>query len=220
MLSILMAIAATQAAPAATAPAATPPAAATTATATRTLQSVPGVTIEYYDVPGRNAAAVENSMKRLLATPAPNNTAARAYDWDLGMSIKRRTEGTVCTVVEATPALKAKAYLPRLTAEAKMQPQELASWNAYVAGIEKQAADNLWFVADRVATVGQPLIGKPCDQAATLWNSAVDNLVKQQTAYAASLKAAQATAKPAKGKDKSRSNDNKANTNTDSDSGY
>ena len=208
MLSILMALAATQAQPAAT-----PPAAAAPAAAARTLQSLPGTTVQYYDVPGRTAAAIEKSLKQIIATPASNNTAARAYTWDLGMSINRRTEGTVCTVVSATPTLKATAYLPRLTSEAKLAPAELASWNAYVAGIEKTAADNLWFVADRVPTVGQPLIGKPCDQAAKLWNAAVDDLVKQQTAYAASLKAAQAGAKQAKGKGKSGGNDATNNTN-------
>ena len=220
MLSILMALAATQAQPAATTPATTAPAAAASA---RTLQSVPGATIQYYDVPGRTSAAIEKNLKRILATPAPNNTAARVYEWSLGMSVNRRTEGAACTIVGANPTLKATAYLPRLTAEAKMQPQELASWNAYVAGIEKVAADNLWFVADRVKTVGQPLIGKPCDQAATLWNAAVDDLVKQQAAYGKQLdeaKKAAVNAKPAKGKDKSRDGDNKAGANNSDDSGY
>jgi hypothetical protein len=224
LLSILMALAATQAQPATTAPAATPPAAAPATAApaagARTLQNLPGATIQYYDVPGRNSAAVEKNLKQLIAAPAPKNTAARVYDWDLGMSIKRRTEGTACTIVEATPTLKGTVYLPRLTPEAKMQPQELASWNAYVAGIEKMAADNLWFVADRVPTVGQPLIGKPCDQASTLWNAAVDDLVKQQQAYAATLRAAKAAATPAKGKAKSRGNEGNAATSTDDNSGY
>ena len=47
MLSILMALAATQAQPAATTPPAAP---------ARTLQSVPGVTVKYYVVAGRIAS--------------------------------------------------------------------------------------------------------------------------------------------------------------------
>jgi hypothetical protein len=193
MLSILMALA-VQAQPAAT-------------PAARTLQGLPGTSIHYYDVPGRNGEAIQKNLKRILAQPAPNNTAAQVYNWNLGMSINRRTEGTVCTVTKATAELKANVYLPRLTEEAKVPAEELASFKSWSTGLETQAAQNLWFVVDRLPALQQTLVGKPCDQAGTLWTAAVDGLIKEQNAYAAMLKAAEPAPVAAKGKSKSRGND-------------
>jgi predicted secreted Zn-dependent protease len=110
------------------------------------LQSLPGTTVQYYDVPGRNGPAIEKNLKRILAQPAPNNTAAQVYNWNLGMSINRRTEGTVCTVTKATAELKANVYLPRLTEEARVPAEELASFKSWASGLETQAAQNLGFV--------------------------------------------------------------------------
>jgi hypothetical protein len=197
MLSILMALAAVQAQPAAT----------TTATApARTLQGLPGTTIQYYDVAGRNGGAIEKNLKRILAQPAPNDTAAQVYNWNLGMSINRRTEGTVCTVTKATAELKANVYLPRLTEEASVPAEELASFKSWAKSLETQASQNLWFVVDRLPALQQSLVGKPCDQAGTLWTAAVDGLIKEQNAYAASLKAAEPVATAAKGKKTNRGN--------------
>jgi hypothetical protein len=197
MLSILMALAAVQAQPAANPPVAAP--------ASRTLRSLPGTTIQYYDVAGRNGAAIEKNLKRILAQPAPNNTAAQVYNWTLGMSINRRTEGTVCTVTKATAELKANVYLPRLTEEARVPAEELASFKSWASGLETQASQNLWFVVDRIPALQQTLVGKPCDQAGTLWTAAVDGLIKEQNAYAASLKAAAPVATAAQGKPKGKS---------------
>lgn len=202
MLSILMALAAVQAQPAVTPPAAAP---------ARTLQALPGTTIQYYDVAGRNGAAIEKNLKRILAQPAPNNTAAQVYNWTLGMGINRRTEGTVCTVTKANAELKANVYLPRLTEEARVPAEELASFKKWSTGLETQASQNLWFVVDRLPALQQTLVGRPCDQAATLWTAAVDGLIKEQNAYAASLKAAEPVATVAKGKAKGKSGGNDRN---------
>jgi len=175
MLSILMALAATQAQPAVTTPPAAP---------ARTLQSVPGVTVKYYDVAGRNGGAIEKSLKKILATPAPNNTAARVFDWSMGLKITKRTEGTVCTITAADADFTSNAYLPRLTEEASVPKDVLANWKPYAEGLEKTASDNLWFVADRIPALEQSLVGKPCDQAAPLWKAGVDNLNKQQNEFA------------------------------------
>jgi hypothetical protein len=202
MLSILMALAAVQAQPA------TPPATAAAPTA-RTLQTLPGTTVQYYDVAGRNAGAIQKDLDRILKLPPPNNTAAQGYNWNLGMSINRRTEGTVCTVTKATAELKANVFLPRLTEESRVPGEELASFKAWSNGLEKTAAQNLWFVVDRLPALQQSLVGKPCDQAQTAWTAAVDNLIKEQNAYAQSLKTAEdaaAAAAAPKGKVKKSGN--------------
>jgi len=202
LLSILMALAAAQAQPTVAAPAAAP---------ARTLQGLPGTTVQYYDVAGRNGSAIEKNLDRILKQPAPNNGPAQVYNWNLGMSINRRTEGATCTVTKATAELKANVFLPRLTEEARVPSDELASYKAWVAGLESTATQNLWFVVDRLPALQQSLVGKPCDQASTLWTAAVDGLIKDQNAYAASLRAAQPATTPAKGKKNSSRNDDANN---------
>jgi predicted secreted Zn-dependent protease len=114
MLSLLILLAAAQA----QAPAATPAPGTPSAAPARAVQDLPGTTIQYYDVAGRDARTIQKNLKKILSTP--NSTAARGYDWALGMSINRRTEGTTCTVTSAKATLKANAYLPRLTEEARL----------------------------------------------------------------------------------------------------
>jgi len=152
------------------------------AAAQRTLQSLPGVSIQYYDVPGENADTIKASLDRILKAPAPN-TAAAGYDWSLNVAINKHTEGTACTVTSATATLKANVYLPRLTGGSKVPGDVAKSFAAYEQGIEQRASDNLWFVADRLPAVQQSLIGKPCDSVSSFWNQATTSLTNEQRAF-------------------------------------
>ena len=177
MFSLLMALtaaSAVQAAPATTA---------------RTIHTLPGTKIHYYDVAGKTGPAIQKSLKKILAAPAPN-TAATVYDWSLDAGVTKRTEGTVCTVTAAKATFNGNVYLPRLKDEARVPTDVLDSWKPYVTGLEKTAADNLWFVVDRLPALEQSLVGKPCDAVAGLWDQAVKDLIAQQTAYGQQLAAA------------------------------
>src|SRR6476469_9277232 len=128
------------------------------ATAPRTLQTLPGVTVQYYDVPGEDADTIKASLDRILKAPAPN-TAAEGYTWSLNVAINKHTEGTTCTVTTANATLKANVYLPRLSGGAKVPSDIAKSFATYEAGLEQRAADNLWFVADRLPALQQTLVG-------------------------------------------------------------
>lgn len=151
----------------------------------RTLQSLPGVTVQYYDVPGTDADTIKKSLDKILKAPAPN-TAAAGYDWSLNVAINKHTVGTTCTVTSATATLKGNVYLPRLTGGSRVPADVAKSFGDYEQRLEKRASDNLWFVANRLPALQQSLVGKPCDSVSALWNQATATLSSEQKAFASS----------------------------------
>ncbi|HEY8591712.1 MAG TPA: DUF922 domain-containing protein [Sphingomicrobium sp.] len=170
MLNVIIAIAA--AATMQAAPSATP----------RTLETIAGVEIHRFDVAGQTAKAVEAELKKVKK--GQPETLGRLFTWNAKIGLRNATEGTVCTVDTATATLDADVYLPRLTEEAKLPKADLDEWKAYEAKITRDATDNLTFVADRLPAIERSLVGKPCDQAATIWNAGVKALIAEQQAFA------------------------------------
>ena len=167
MISLFMALAALAAqAPAATAP--------------RTLQSLPGVTIQYYDVPGEDADTIKKSFDAIMKGP----NASKLYNWSLGMGINKRTDGTTCTITAANASMKATVNLPRLSGGKGIPSDVAKNFSDYVKSQEQVAADNLWFVADHLPAMQQTLIGKPCDGVQALWDQQTSNLMNEQKAFA------------------------------------
>ena len=195
MLSLLMAV---TAASALQAPAAAP---------ARSLESVPGVTIKYYDVTGKNDKAVRQSIAS-QRPKAPNGDPVPAgTNWDMSASITKRTEGNTCTITAAKVSFQGVAELPRHAEPATLKADFVQHWNAYVAELKTAAATDLGFVADNIGQVEKALVGIPCDQAGTALDAATARLKEQQraasvaraqaAAAAAAAQAAAAKAKPA-----------------------
>lgn len=171
---------------------------APTAVAGRTIKDLPNTTVSYYDVQGTKGPAIEKSLKKVIA----DRVAAKQtqlVSWDVGAKIMKRTTGTTCTVTSATSTLTAKVHLPRLVEEAKVQKEVLPRWRTYVAGIEVDAAANLWFVRDRLPAIEQSMVGIGCDQASPTWNAGLENLKTQLNAFAAQRAAASAAVPKPKG---------------------
>lgn len=193
MLNLLIALAATTAqagygapAPAAqSTPPAAPPAMAAPSTpaAGRGLKELKGVTIKYYDVAGKDGKAIDKSLKKILAAADPATGGGRVFDWNVDASVTRRTVGTECTIKAVAATLTGNVYLPRLKEEARVPAEVLDSWRPYVAGLEKEAASNLWFVNDRLPAIQQSMVGLPCDSAASAWETAMTKLKQESTAY-------------------------------------
>ena len=206
MLNLLIALAAAtaQAGYAAPAPAAqaTPPAPpiatapSGTPVATRSVKDLAGVTVKYYDVAGKDGKAIEKSLKKILAAPDPAMGGGRVFDWNVSANVTRLsvTNGTAttCTVKSVDATLTGNVYLPRLTEEARVPREVLDSWRPYVAGLEKKAADNLWFVNDKLPAITRSMIGLPCDGAGQAWQAAMAKLKDESAAFSKQLDAAQA----------------------------
>lgn len=175
--------------PSATRPA--PPAPATTivpaapaAVPGRTLRDLPGMTITYFDIAGKNGPAIEKSLQKILADPAAKDTV-RLFTWDVGTQIVKATTGTKCSVKSAKSTLTAKVRLPRLVDEAKVPKNVIANWTTYIAGVENEAAANLWFLSDRLRGAEQSLVNMPCDQASAAWNSRLETVKSELNAFIA-----------------------------------
>ena len=152
-----------------------------TAATPQTLQSVPGAKIHYYDINGSTGDTIKQSLNSV--TKSQPKTAGQLYTWTVSINVTNDSTAGVCRITSAKAALDANVYLPRLTDEARVQSDVLQKWKAYEGGLEKTALDNLTFVVDRLPAIEHSLVGKPCDQAATLWNGSVQNLMKQQEAF-------------------------------------
>ena len=202
MINLLMALTAMTGVQAANPAPATAPAPAAAPSAVRPLASVPGITVNYFDIAGTNIADIQKSLQAIQAANTHPTTK-----WDVRANIKKRTEGTACTIESANVGMTAVANLPRLAAEAQVPAPVLANWKTYVAEIEATAAKSLWFVADRLPSVQASLAGKSCDQAQSTMDAALNKLKADQKAYAdqqiAALKAA-ADARAAEMKKKNR----------------
>ena len=71
----------------------------------------------------------------------------------------------------------------------------MASWRAYLAGIENAQAANLWFVYDRVPTVESAILASSCDGAPAAGTAAVQRLLALASEFARSITPAAQTAK-------------------------
>ena len=179
MLTLMTALAVLQAAPAAAAKPADNP---------RALSKVPGVQINYYDVQGTTGKAIEKSLKSILAAPGDNN-AARVFTWTLGGGVTKQQNGDVCTITAAKLTLTPVAYIPRLAQAASVPAPVEAEWKPYAASVERLAAENLWFVVDRLPAIERSLVGKPCDQVQPAMTAASDQLKKDAAAFSTQLQA-------------------------------
>lgn len=184
MINLLMALTAMTGVQAAAPAPAAPPAAAV-----RPLASVPGVTVNYFPIAGTEIKEIQKSLQAIQVANTHPTTK-----WDVRANIKKRTEGTACTITSADVGMTAVANLPRLADESKVAAPVLANWKTYVAEIEATAANSLWFVADRLPAVQASLAGKSCDQAQSTMDAALNKLKADQKVYAdqqiAAIKAA------------------------------
>ncbi len=166
---------------------------APTAIPGRGLRDLPNTTITYFDVAGKDGKAIQKSLAKVLADPAAKETS-RLFSWDVGTQIVKATTGTKCSIQSAKSKLSAKVNLPRLADQAKVRTDVAARWANYIAGVEADAAANLWFLSDRLRGAEQALVGVPCDQASTVWNAKLETVKTELSDFAA--KRAQTAVKP------------------------
>ncbi|MCL6683338.1 DUF922 domain-containing protein [Sphingomonas alba] len=165
--------------------AATPPAGPPTAA--RPLKDIPGVTVSYYDVAGKNQKQIKDALKKLRPVGANGEPQAIKSSWDVGAGVQKQTEGDKCTIIGAKVTLEGKVELPRLADPAKADADTVKAWNEYVARLENVAALDFNFVSDRMPDIEKALTGQTCDAASGAMSAAVDRLAAQERGYMASL---------------------------------
>lgn len=150
-----------------------------------TLATIPGVTVKYYDVSGKNIGQIRESMSKSRPKGADGNPIPASTTWTINASIAKRTTDGQCSIASVTPAFSGTAELPRLTTAEKLNPELLKQWNDYVAGLESTAADRMNFVRARLGQVQQAVGAASCDTASAALDSAVQQIEAQEAAFVA-----------------------------------
>ena len=152
--------------------------------AVRTLKDVPGATIKYYDIAGKNLSEVGRSIaKKRPRGPENRQAAAAATSWNVDVGFNQRTENGVCKISKAEGTFTATAEIPRLTTEGALTPEAQAAWQAYLAGLDTAVAASLGFVYDRVDQVEAAILASSCTDAAKVGELAIAKLKKDAAAF-------------------------------------
>ena len=183
-------------------PAAAPPA--------RPLAAVPGITIKYYDLVGKNEKALKQALD-LRAKDAAGQPQVATTEWTISAKVQKRTENGVCKIIGAEPTFTAVAEVPRLGNPHVLKPAEKANWEAFVAQAQADAASDLWIVHDNLGQVRSALMASTCEGTAAAIQGVTQRLTaleaqhqQQRMAANAAKAAAAAAAAAAKAKEKAK----------------
>jgi hypothetical protein len=150
----------------------------------RGIRDLPNIAIKYYDVSGKDFATIMRAIAAQRSKdPATGQVKTGGVGWGLGTTIRKRTEGTKCTVTEAKAAFTPTAELPRLVNEQALKPDQLALWRAFLSQIEVPAAAGLWFIHDRIPAFEKSLVGIDCAAAAKLTDEGIAKLRADQAEF-------------------------------------
>ena len=144
----------------------------------RPLEDVPGIQFNYYDVNGSDVKAVNRSIKER------RRAGSAETEWNVVVSLNKRTEGAACTITGSKVKFNATATLPRLTG-APADESLLMFWELYVAGIKEDLAAKLWFAYDRIEGIEHAFAGKPCDQGTRDGEAAIAQLKSEFASFSA-----------------------------------
>ncbi|QNM82540.1 DUF922 domain-containing protein [Sphingomonas sabuli] len=154
------------------------------------LEQIPGVTVNYYDVAGKNDKELRASIDQQRPKNAAGQPITAGTSWIIDASISKQTTDGVCKITSVTPNFKGTAVLPRLTTADKLKPEMLVQWNKYSDGLKTAAAEQLNFVRGRLGDVQTAVGAAACDQAAAALDASLEKLKTQEAAFLAQQAAA------------------------------
>ena len=150
----------------------------------KTLRDLPNVTFQYFDVAGKNLKAINKSIEQSQKPDSSGKAAVAPTGWAIDTKFNKLTHDGQCKVTDAKATFSAKVVLPRLVPNPAHTPELMASWRAYLAGIENAQAANLWFVYDRIGTVESAVQASSCEGAQAAGTAAVQRLQTLASEYA------------------------------------
>ena len=170
---------------------------AATAAPARSLKDIPGVTITYYDVAGKNGQAIAKSIEKNAPRAAGSKEAqAGTTNWTMKAQYTQRTTNGKCTIASAKAVFEGQATLPRLTTEATVNRELQQQWKTFLAGLETGAVANLGYAYDRTGDVEKAILGASCETVGDVGSQAIAKLRQEALAYQQAQLAAAKTAQP------------------------
>ena len=169
---------------------------ATAVAPARPLAALPGVSINYLDVAGKNMKSIQKSLDLVSLDPA-TKAKRKLFTWNVGAQVTNSTVNQKCTVQKATATLTSTVNMPRLVNLTKTSKQVQADWQKYVTALETDAAANLWFINDQLRGVERSMVGVDCAKSREVWNAAMTKINVDLAAFNAARAAPAAAATPA-----------------------
>lgn len=144
---------------------------------------LPGVAVSYYDVNGRDVAAIHKSLQKAAPRdPVTNAVLPATSSWTVDVAVKTSSTGKSCRVTAATLRFHPMAVMPRLAPD-KDRPAAVAkAWDAYVAQLEARQAAQLGFAYARIREVERAAVTSRCDRAGAAIDAALARLTAEQRA--------------------------------------
>ena len=152
----------------------------------KTLRDLPNVTFQYFDVAGKNLKAINKSIERSQKPDSSGRAAVPPTGWAIDTKFNKLSHNGQCKVTDAKATFSAKVVLPKLVPNPAHSAELMASWRAYLAGIENAQAANLWFVYDRIPTVESAILASSCEGAQSAGTAAVQRLQALASEFARS----------------------------------
>lgn len=142
---------------------------------------VPGVTVTYYDVAGRNIAEIHKSVaKHAPKDPATKRILPATSNWTLAVKVNSLTTGGRCAVVGASLDFRGAATMPRLVDDPDRPAPVSAAWENYRAQLEARQAAQLHFARKGMSDVERAILASRCDRAEAAADAAIAKLQEGQ----------------------------------------
>lgn len=138
------------------------------------LASIPGVTLQYYDVSGITIEALRASIDaQRPKDPMTGQAVPASVRWSIQTRLKKETLGTQCKITGATAVFAGEAVMPRLVNEAAVPAPVLAQWRSFAASLEQEQAARLRVPYARVAEVEKAVMASTCENAKAAADKAI-----------------------------------------------
>ena len=140
------------------------------------LADLPNTTVHYYDVTGKDIAAVNRSIAKQRPKVPGSSLSPASLTWNVKAAFDQRTENAQCKVTAARATLTATADLPRLVNQEALDGEMLGRWRHYAADLETGQLIVLVFVHSRLGQIEQAMLASDCQNAKAAGTAAIEQL--------------------------------------------
>lgn len=147
------------------------------------LDGLPGLEVEYYDVSGRTAAEIRASLDRLRPTDPATGEHVDAYTrWYLSWSVPGGPNGE-CLLDEAEVEVEVTVGLPRLVDTATVPPAVLYRWQQYMAALEAHEGAHIRDVYRGRDEMLDAIQGSECADASAAARAVMEDVSRRNAEY-------------------------------------
>lgn len=147
------------------------------------LRTIPGVTVQTYDVTGKTIREIYGSLGAAAPKDAATGQATPARsNWAMKVATQFTRTGQRCSITGATATFTGEAVLPRLVPDPARPAAVLANWNTYLGQLDARQSEQLRFAYEHRGDVERAVRASSCDGWQAAANAAIQRLREQASA--------------------------------------